>query len=138
MSDEYNQSEYISIQVCDPITIADEKGSYTRYTIKTEVWLFFWLTLILSPLKTTFPEYRKREFQVFRRYSEFKVLRELLKTEFDTNPKAIKFGDLPALPGDTIFSLFSKQARLDPDFIEKRREGLEAVFFISLHFILFL
>ena len=40
MSDVYNQAEFISIQVCDPITITDENGAYTRYTVKTEVSFF--------------------------------------------------------------------------------------------------
>ena len=49
---------------------------------------------------------------------------------FDINPKAIKFGELPPLPGDSIFSMFSKQARLDPTFVENRRVGLENVFIV--------
>jgi hypothetical protein len=39
-------------------------------------------------------------------------------------PKAIKFGELAALPGNTVTSLFGK-GRFDEQFVETRRAGLQ-------------
>lgn len=43
-----------------------------------------------------------------RRYKEFVWLRDHLKQKLAEKPKAIKFGELAPLPGDTLSSLFGK------------------------------
>lgn len=103
---DYQEPEYIQISVTDPQRL----GEYISYKIHTE---------------TTFPEYKGREFSVRRRYKEFVTLRDHLKQKLAEKPKAIKFGELAPLPGDTISSLFGK-GRFEPEFIEDRRKKLEA------------
>ncbi|GAM23058.1 hypothetical protein SAMD00019534_062330, partial [Acytostelium subglobosum LB1] len=102
---DYQEPEYITIIVTDPIRIDD----YISYMITTN---------------TTFPEYSEREFTVRRRYKEFVNLRETLKQKLSEKPKAIKFGELCPLPGNNLSSLFG-QGRFEPEFIEERRKGLE-------------
>eukprot|EP01107_Rhizomastix_libera_P005605 TRINITY_DN191_c0_g1_i1.p1 TRINITY_DN191_c0_g1~~TRINITY_DN191_c0_g1_i1.p1 ORF type:complete len:149 (+),score=31.33 TRINITY_DN191_c0_g1_i1:29-448(+) len=108
----YESAEFISVQVKEPTTITDEEGQYTRYSVVTE---------------TTYPEYRQRgkPFTVYRRYREFCRLRAVLKEKLDQDPKKAKFGELKELPGDSVFTMFSKKARIEPEFVEKRRKSLE-------------
>ena len=106
----YHEAEYIDITVTDPVKVNDGTGEFTRFKISTE---------------TTFPEYRQRTFSVCRRYTQFSDLRGILKEKLSANPKAIKFGDLPALPGNTLTSLFTSAGRFEPEFVEKRRQALE-------------
>ena len=107
---EYHEEEYIDITVTEPQTLRDGEKEYTTYKITTE---------------TTFPEYNQRFFSVRRRYSQFVTLHGILKKKLNGNPKNIKFGALPSLPGDTMSSLFSSKGRFEPEFIEKRRAALE-------------
>eukprot|EP00026_Physarum_polycephalum_P017966 Phypoly_transcript_19372.p1 GENE.Phypoly_transcript_19372~~Phypoly_transcript_19372.p1 ORF type:complete len:155 (+),score=29.19 Phypoly_transcript_19372:54-518(+) len=102
---DYHEPEYIQIVVSDP----QRKGEFISYKITTS---------------TTFPEYSSREFSVRRRYKEFAWLRDHLKQKLAEKPKAIKFGELYPLPGDTISSLLGK-GRFEPEFIEDRRVKLE-------------
>jgi hypothetical protein len=83
--------------------------------------------------QTTFPEYRTRLFFVYRRYKQFVTLRGILKDKLSANPKAIKFGELPQLPGDTVSSLLTGAGRFEPEFVEKRRQGLEEFLNIVAH-----
>ena len=107
---EYHEAEYLDITVTDPTKVNDGSGEFTRYKITTE---------------TTFPEYKQRLVFVYRRYSQFVTLRKLLKERLNANPKAVKFGPLPALPGNTPVSLLTNSGRFDPDLVEKRRAALE-------------
>eukprot|EP01112_Ceratiomyxa_fruticulosa_P007544 TRINITY_DN1963_c0_g1_i2.p1 TRINITY_DN1963_c0_g1~~TRINITY_DN1963_c0_g1_i2.p1 ORF type:complete len:159 (-),score=41.82 TRINITY_DN1963_c0_g1_i2:78-554(-) len=102
---DYQEPEFIQINVSDP----QKEGEYTTYKIFTH---------------TTFPEYKDREFTVRRRHKEFVALREHLRQKLAEKPKAVKFGELPPLPGVTLSSLIG-QGRFDPEFIEMRRKGLE-------------
>ena len=83
--------------------------------------------------QTTFPEYKQRLVFVYRRYNQFVTLRKLLKERLNANPKAVKFGPLPALPGNTPVSLLTNSGRFDPDFVEKRRAALEKWLDIVAH-----
>jgi len=103
---DYHEPEFINIVVGD----AQRLNDYTSYKITTS---------------TTFPEYKSREFSVRRRYKEFVWLRDHLKQKLAEKPKAIKFGELAPLPGDTISSIFGK-GRFEPEFVEDRRKKLEA------------
>ncbi len=79
--------------------------------------LSFLSTHFLSSIQTTFPEYSTREFSVRRRYREFVWLREHLKQKLIEKPKAIKFGELFPLPGDTFSSLLGKGIHTTPPSI---------------------
>ncbi|KAH3762587.1 sorting nexin-3/12 [Pelomyxa schiedti] len=112
MDGDYHEPEYISIYVTDPVTVQDGTGTFTRYKVATE---------------TTFPEYKKgRNFFVYRRYKQFVMLSDHLKERLAANPRNIKFGDVPPLPGNTVGSLFNLgNSRFDTEFLEERRKGLE-------------
>ena len=93
---EYHEEEYIDITVTEPLTLRDGEKEYTTYKITTE---------------TTFPEYNQRLFSVRRRYSQFVTLHAILKKKLNANPKNIKFGALPSLPGDTRAALNPSSSR---------------------------
>eukprot|EP00727_Mastigamoeba_balamuthi_P014255 m51a1_g9452 putative sorting nexin- (150) ;mRNA; f:498405-498945 len=115
---DYHEAEYIDITVTDPTKVNDGTGEFTRYKITTE---------------TTFPEYRQRLFYVYRRYKQFVSLRSVLKDKLSANPKAIKFGDLPSLPGNTASSLLTTAGRFDAEFVETRRKALEDFLNVVAH-----
>eukprot|EP01111_Echinosteliopsis_oligospora_P018521 TRINITY_DN854_c0_g1_i1.p1 TRINITY_DN854_c0_g1~~TRINITY_DN854_c0_g1_i1.p1 ORF type:complete len:170 (+),score=36.66 TRINITY_DN854_c0_g1_i1:75-584(+) len=102
---DYQAPEFIHIVVTD----AQRERDHVTYKITTS---------------TTFPEYSTKEFSVRRRYKEFVWLRDHLKQQLALKPKAIKFGELHPLPGDSLSSLFGK-GRFEPEFIEDRRVKLE-------------
>jgi len=108
----YHQPEYIVIHVRDPVTAYDENAKpYTSYEIRTE---------------TTFPYYKGKEFIVRRRYSEFINLLRVCEKRVAEQDSARKHGPLPALPGDTMGSLFGLgNGKFDPVFVEQRRKDLE-------------
>lgn len=83
--------------------------------------------------QTTFPEYKQKLFFVYRRYKQFVTLRTILKDKLAANPKAIKFGELPQLPGNTMSSLLTGGGRFEAEFVEKRRQGLEEFLNIVAH-----
>eukprot|EP01090_Pellita_catalonica_P023735 TRINITY_DN9935_c0_g1_i1.p1 TRINITY_DN9935_c0_g1~~TRINITY_DN9935_c0_g1_i1.p1 ORF type:complete len:179 (+),score=29.97 TRINITY_DN9935_c0_g1_i1:72-539(+) len=108
--DGYHKPEEISITVTDPQTVEQNgKNLYTTYLISTE---------------TNFPQFKKGEFSVRRRYSDFVWLRERLKDTVEKSRKGkSKGGSIPLLPGNTLSS-FLGPGRFDPDFIKDRRAGL--------------
>jgi len=108
----YHEPEYITIHVINPITNYDDPAKpFTTYEIKTE---------------TNFPQYKGREFNVRRRYTDFVSLQKVMyERQAKQDPNA-KHGAIPPLPGDSLSSLFRVgNGRFDPLFIEERRKGLE-------------
>merc|ERR1711974_46829 len=90
---DYQEPEYITITITDPITHeVNGKKSHTSYLITTD---------------TSFPEYKDTHLQVRRRYSDFVWLRNHLKKKMEESPKGKKKGGtIPNLPGDSFGSLF--------------------------------
>ncbi|WWC88545.1 uncharacterized protein L201_003456 [Kwoniella dendrophila CBS 6074] len=85
------------ITVSDPTKVGDPVRGYTVYTVKTT---------------TTSPHYRKGNFSVLRRFSDFLWLLDLLNFN---NPGII----IPPMPGKHIIGRFQDQ------FIETRRMALQ-------------
>ncbi|WWD18630.1 hypothetical protein CI109_103083 [Kwoniella shandongensis] len=85
------------ITVSDPHRMGDAVRGYTVYTVRT---------------KTTSPHYRKGDFTVLRRFSDFLWLYEVLTLN---NPGVI----VPPVPDKHAFGRFQDQ------FIETRRSALE-------------
>ncbi|EKE39805.1 hypothetical protein ENUP19_0170G0031 [Entamoeba nuttalli] len=107
----YAQYEYLDISVSDPQLRRDDKGEYTVYKVHFD---------------TTFEEYKIKTKDVYRRYSQFVELKRQLEIRFEEKKdKMAKFGTIPPLPGDTIFSLFGR-GRFDPAFVDDRCKKLDA------------
>lgn len=93
---EYNMPEnFLEVEVCNPRTHGT-RSMYTDYEIK---------------LKSNIPIF-KAESSVRRRYSDFEVFREMLKSDL---PRV----NVPQLPGKVFTNRFS------PEVIKKRMEGLD-------------
>ncbi|ELP90613.1 sorting nexin-3, putative [Entamoeba invadens IP1] len=107
----YAQYEYLDVTVTDPQTRRDDKGEYTVYKVHFD---------------TTFEEYRLKNKDVYRRYSQFVELKRQLDIRFEERKdKMQKFGTIPSLPGDTFLSLFGR-GRFDPSFVAERCQKLDA------------
>ena len=106
----YASYEYLDVTVSEPQLRNDAKGDYTVYKVH---------------LDTTFDEYKVKEKDVFRRYSQFVELKKQLDLRFEANRmRMAKFGTIPPLPGDTIGSLFGK-GRFKPEFVNDRCKKLD-------------
>ncbi|KAH3743131.1 sorting nexin-3/12 [Pelomyxa schiedti] len=108
---DFREVEYTSITVSDPRTVTDGLTQYTVYKVHTE---------------TTSAQFKRgKSFHVHRRYKQFVMLHDALKT-FLASQTTTRCGDVPALPGDTLASLLNiSNARFDAEFVEDRRRGLE-------------
>ncbi|EEB15745.1 Sorting nexin-2, putative [Pediculus humanus corporis] len=109
--DTENNDQFLEITVTDPQKVKDGIGSYMVYKVNT---------------KTNIPKFRKNQFAVNRRFSDFLGLHEKLVEKYLRAGRII-----PPAPGKNVFGATKikiyNQGELGEfsDFIEKRRAALE-------------
>lgn len=97
---------FLEIDVCNPQTHGVGKKRYSDYEVR---------------MKTNIPIFKMKESGVRRRYSDFEWLRQELERE----SKIV----VPVLPGKALKRLLpfrGDDGIFEDDFIEERRQGLEA------------
>lgn len=99
-------ANFLEIDVVNPETHGIGKKRYTDYEVR---------------MRTNLPVFKVKESSVRRRYSDFKWLR----TELERDSKIV----VPPLPGDALkkqLPFRGDDGIFEDDFIEERRQGLEA------------
>jgi len=97
---------FLEIDVCNPQTHGVGNKRYTDYEVR---------------MRTNIPIFKIKESSVRRRYSDF----EWLRRELDRESKIV----VPPLPGKALKKMLpfrGDDGIFEDDFIEERRQGLEA------------
>ncbi|XP_070568511.1 sorting nexin-12-like [Ptychodera flava] len=99
-------ANFLEIDVCNPETHGFGKKRYSDYEVR---------------MRTNLPVFKLKESSVRRRYSDF----EWLRTELERDSKIV----VPPLPGKAWkrqLPFRGDDGIFEEDFIEERRQGLEA------------
>ncbi|XP_077977402.1 sorting nexin-12-like [Glandiceps talaboti] len=99
-------ANFLEIDVCNPETHGFAKKRYTDYEVR---------------MRTNLPVFKLKESSVRRRYSDF----EWLRVELERDSKIV----VPPLPGKAWkrqLPFRGDDGIFEEDFIEERRQGLEA------------
>ncbi|XP_057307834.1 sorting nexin-12-like [Hydractinia symbiolongicarpus] len=99
-------ANFLEIDVSNPQTHGVGKKRYTDYEVR---------------MKTNIPIFKLKDSAVRRRYSDF----EWLRTELERDSKIV----VPPLPGKALKKMLpfrGDDGIFEDDFIEERRQGLEA------------
>lgn len=99
-------ANFLEIDIGNPETHGIAKKRYTDYEVR---------------MKTNLPVFKLKESSVRRRYSDF----EWLRSELERDSKIV----VPALPGKALkrqLPFRGDDGIFEDDFIEERRQGLEA------------
>ncbi|KAL0278111.1 UNVERIFIED_CONTAM: hypothetical protein PYX00_000021 [Menopon gallinae] len=106
-----NYDHFLEIKVTEPQKIGDGMGSYMAYKVTT---------------KTNMPKFRKNQFSVMRRFSDFLGLHEKLVEKYLRSGRIIPPAPEKNVMGTTKVKISNQgEHGVASEFIEKRRAALE-------------